>query len=73
MKVTGTVTYVDISGGFWGIEGDDGQKYQPVDGLPAQYRKEGQRIEAKVSPSQGFSLFMWGRDVKINNIKELSA
>ncbi|MEM9681053.1 MAG: hypothetical protein AAF901_12095 [Bacteroidota bacterium] len=71
MRITGKVTYVKLSGGFWGIEGDDGQKYHPVDGLPKAYQKEGQRVSAKVSPVQAFGIFMWGQDVNVEKIDQL--
>ena len=43
MNITGSIKYVNLSGGFWGIEADNGQKYQPVEKLPAQLRQEGLR------------------------------
>lgn len=39
----GTVIRVDLEGGFWGIRGDDGRKYLPMN-LPEVYKKDGQRI-----------------------------
>lgn len=69
MQITGKVTYVDISGGFWGIEGEDGKKYQPTTPLPRDFRKEGVRIKAKATPSMGFSIFMWGEQVDLKDIQ----
>jgi hypothetical protein len=71
MQITGKVTFVDLSGGFWGIEGDDGQKYNPLDSLPSSYRKKGLRVKAEVSPAKAFSIFMWGRNVNIDKIEKV--
>lgn len=71
MEIKGKVTYVDLSGGFWGIEGEDGQQYNPVGSLPRSLQKEGLSIKAKVKPAQSFSIFMWGRNVDIQNIEPI--
>lgn len=71
MHITGKITYVDLSGGFWGIVGDDGQKYFPSDGIPQTLQKEGLRVKASYTPSQGFSIFMWGKQVDIKQIERI--
>ena len=71
MKVTGTITYVDLSGGFWGIVGDDGQQYNPLGGIPTSLQKEGLKVQADCSPSNDFSIFMWGTNVNIKKIEKL--
>ncbi len=40
---TGTVTYVDLEGGFYGIIADDGERYLPF-GLDEPYRVDGMRL-----------------------------
>lgn len=63
--ITGKVTYVNLSGGFWGIQGNDGQKYQPTN-LPNHHKKEGKKVTLKVKEAEnGFSIFMWGQMVEI--------
>ncbi|MEZ4829926.1 MAG: hypothetical protein R3C61_27130 [Bacteroidia bacterium] len=69
MQITGKITFVNLSGGFWGILGDDGQNYNPGSSLPTGFHKEGVRIKAKVSPSQAFSIFMWGTNIDIKQIE----
>lgn len=69
MQISGKVTYVDLSGGFWGIAGANGQNYQPVNGIPAKYRKEGTKVTASVKEVPGVSIFMWGQQVKIESIQ----
>lgn len=70
MKISGKVTYVNLSGGFWGIAGADGQKYQPMNSLPARYQKEGTSITASVRKVTGASIFMWGQQVEIESIQK---
>ena len=69
MKITGKVTYVDISGGFWGIRGDDGVDYQPQNKIPAEAQKEGAKVSADIEYVDGFSVFMWGTLVKVKSLK----
>lgn len=48
-KVIGTVVYFDLEGsGFWAVRGDDGVTYDPVDGLPAAFRKQDLRVSMVV-------------------------
>lgn len=68
MHIQGTVTYQDLEGGFWGIIGDDGQKYHPVEGLPKEAQKEGQRVEADLEAAHMMSFAMWGRTVRVRNL-----
>ncbi|GAB4419922.1 MAG: hypothetical protein OHK0039_32840 [Bacteroidia bacterium] len=70
-KTQGTITYVDISGGFWGIKGDDGDQYAPVNGLPKPLCKEGTRVRVRVEVVQSFGITMWGQDVKVLEIEEV--
>lgn len=69
MQITGTVVFEDLEGGFWGIAGDDGHKYYPVDGLPEAVQTKGLRIRAEVEPAMVMTTVMWGRTVQIVNIE----
>lgn len=71
MHITGKVTHINLSGGFWGIEGDDGKQYQPTKPLPNHLQKEGLRIRAKAKANMGFSVFMWGQQVDLTDIQTL--
>ena len=71
MKIEGTIRYINLSGGFWGIEGDNGQKYAPVSDLPNRFQKEGLRIKAQVQPAQVFSIMMWGQHVEVKNLEKI--
>ena len=69
MQITGKIVKVELSGGFWGIEGDDGQKYQPSGSLPKKFQRNGMKIKANIQPSNEFTIFMWGRSVKVSHIE----
>jgi len=71
MQIIGTVTHVEIEGGFWGILGDDGVPYQLVDSLAESYQKEGLRVKATAKPSSKMSVYMWGRMVEITSVELL--
>lgn len=71
MQITGTVVHVDLSGGFWGIEGDNGEKYQPTSSLPDKFRQEGLKVKAEIKPSDSFTIFMWGKSVDVKRIEKL--
>lgn len=66
---TGTVVYLSFEGGFYGIKGDDGRNYDPMN-LPVEFRKEGLRIrfEAKELPNHA-SFHMWGTMIEIKQIE----
>lgn len=68
---TGQVYYANIEGGFYGIVGDDGIKYQPTN-LPRKFKKEGLslKFDAKIKNS-GVSLFQWGTIIELSNVNEL--
>ncbi len=71
MEIKGTVRYIDLSGGFWGIEADNGQKYAPTKDLPSHLCKDGVRIKAMVAPAQVFSIMMWGEPVDVQSIDKI--
>ena len=72
MRVTGTARFFTIEGGFWAIRGDDGMTYDPKDGLPAAYQREGMRVSAivKVRTDLG-GIHMAGPIVEILDIRAL--
>ncbi len=65
MKITGTVKYIDIGTGCWGIVDDRGRQYRPIN-FPKNLEKEGlkARVTAK-KVEEEFSVFMWGEAVEI--------
>ena len=69
--VTGTVRYLDLEGGFYGIEADHGTKLDPVN-LPEDFRQDGVRVAVRVEELKDrVSTHMWGTLVRIMEIKRL--
>ena len=73
MKIIGTVTFEDISGGFWGIIGDNGRKFRPVKGLAEGFQQVGLRVKVEAELADGFSIFMWGTEIEVRHIAILKA
>jgi hypothetical protein len=70
-EIQGVIVYQDISGGFWGILGDDGQKYAP-ESLPDTLRQEGLRVKATVQTAPVMSVRMWGLDVIVESVERMA-
>jgi hypothetical protein len=71
ISATGTVRYLDISGGFWGIVGDDGKNYDPM-GLAPAFQKEGLRVRIEAIPETDMmSTHMWGTLITLTHIETL--
>ena len=66
---TGTVTYVDLEGGFYGIAGEDNTNYDPVN-LEEDFREDGLEVEFTAYPVEDMmSIRMWGQLVEIRSIQ----
>lgn len=70
--LTGQVDCTTIEGGFYGIIGDDGIKYQPTN-LPRKFKKQGLslKFDAK-SKDNMVSAFQWGTIVELSNVSEIT-
>ncbi|HSV32184.1 MAG TPA: hypothetical protein VLH40_09225 [Atribacteraceae bacterium] len=67
---TGTIRHVELSGGFYGIVGDDGLHYEPIN-LPREFWEDGLRIAFTARPLDDWaSIYMWGRIVEILSIEK---
>ena len=70
-QITGTIRHIDLEGGLYGIETDDGARLDPVN-LPEELQKDGLRIRAWVEDLQDrVSFRMWGTLVRIRDIERL--
>lgn len=47
-RVVGTVRHFELEGGFWAVRGDDGVTYDPMNGLPARFQRDGLRVSMVV-------------------------
>lgn len=43
-RVVGTVRHFEVEGGFWAVRGDDGVTYDPMNGLPSRFQRDGLRV-----------------------------
>lgn len=70
MRITGTVHFFTLEGGFWAIRGDDGVTCDPKEGLATTFQREGLRVSAivKVLNNVG-SIHMAGPIVEILDIR----
>ena len=65
---TGTIRYVDLEGGFYGLIADDGATYDPTP-LPDSLRKDGLRVRFRVQETKAMTTRMWGTPVEVLRIE----
>lgn len=64
-KITGTVQFINLEMGFWGIVGKDGSQWRPVN-MPNQLKYDGKVITVKAMMlPDDVSFIMWGTPIKI--------
>jgi hypothetical protein len=67
----GRIVFLSFEGGFYGIEADNGEHYDPTN-LPADYMTDGLRVKFTVNIlSDVYSVHMWGDVVEIISIKKI--
>ena len=65
LKITGKAHYQNLGTGFWGIIGEDGREWRPVN-MPEQLKYEGKEVKlTAVEAEEDVSIFMWGTPVKV--------
>jgi len=68
---TGTIKFLNFEGGFYGIIGDDGEHYDPIN-LGEEFRVNGLRVHFKVRIEEEMvSFHMWGIIVTVISIEEV--
>ncbi len=71
ISAIGTVKYISLEGGFYGITTDDNKNLDPLN-LPKEFQVDGKRISFKyVEKKDMASIHMWGTIVEIIEIREL--
>ena len=71
IDATGTVKYISLEGGFYGIITDNGKSLDPIN-LPKEFQVDGKRVYVKYhSIKEGADFHMWGMIIEIVEIKEL--
>lgn len=72
MEGTGTVRFIDLEGGFYGIESDDGEKLDPVN-LRSEFEQDGLRVSYEVRlVKEVMTIHQWGTPVEILEMEALS-
>ncbi|RJS90857.1 hypothetical protein CW705_05065 [Candidatus Bathyarchaeota archaeon] len=67
----GTIRYIPLEGGFYGIITDDGKKYLPLN-LPERYRHDRLRVWFKAKLRRNVTtIYMWGEPIEILKIKRI--
>lgn len=65
IELSGTVKYLNLEMGFWGIVDQKGGQWQPVN-FPEQLKLEGAAVKLVVREKEEQASFqMWGRPVEI--------
>ena len=68
--ITGTVRHFSEEGGFYGIEGDDGEQYKPLN-LSEGFQREGMKVKVMARLVQGKLLTHgWGTPIEILDIEK---
>ena len=69
VEIVGTVKYIGLEGGFFGVIGDDGTRYDPIN-LPASFAVDGLRVKAQIQlRPDSMGIHMWGEMVEIIQIE----
>ena len=69
--MTGTVRFINLEGGFFGIIADDERQFDPVN-LPEDYRQDGLRIKFTGQPDpNAASIHMWGILIRLDTINKI--
>ncbi|MCX6693728.1 MAG: hypothetical protein NT074_04145 [Methanomicrobiales archaeon] len=68
---TGTIRYIDLEGGFFGIVADSGVQYYPLE-LPAHYQSDGARVMFVVKIRDDIvTVQQWGTPVEVREMAPL--
>ncbi len=67
---TGTIKYITIEGGFYGIITGKEKRYLPVN-LPEVFKKDGLRVWFKAKSKKVFTTHTWGESIEILEIKPI--
>lgn len=71
LQFPGTVVFVPLEGGFYGIIAGDGSRYDPAV-LPEAFRQDGLPVQVTARRLEGSVGFhMWGAKIEIVDIRRL--
>ena len=68
----GTITYIELEGGFYGIIGDDSENYDPIN-LSQDFHEDGLRIWFQfILRDDQISIHQWGTLIEIVSVERLN-
>lgn len=68
---TGTIQYIELEGGFYGLVDEDGQRYDPTN-LDDAFKEDGLQVRFRAQRRPGMaSIRMWGMIVEILSIERI--
>ena len=73
----GTISYIDLDSGFYGIIGDDGTNYYPIHSFNSEYRVEGQRVSFVATTREDYyailssDILQWGIPMEVISINAI--
>ncbi|MCV2886670.1 hypothetical protein OE749_18400 [Aestuariibacter sp. AA17] len=68
---SGVIVYKSLEGGFWGFDGDSGQKYMPY-GIDKQYLRPGLRVKITGLIDDGVMTFQqYGKVLRVQEVTVL--
>jgi len=71
ITMTGTITYIDLEGGFYGFVSGNGDRYFPIN-LDQQYRVNNTKVRIKGKIRENvMTTIMWGTPLEILKIQGL--
>ena len=71
VEITGTVKFIEVEGGFYGIAGDNGERYDPLN-LSPDFQKDGLRVRIQARLRKDVvTTRMWGMPVDLISIENL--
>ena len=71
MKVTGTIEFVDLEGGLWQLNADDGQRYTLLGSKAELKSARGARVEVEGSLDEGIGIGMSGPQLRVGRVRKL--
>jgi formylmethanofuran dehydrogenase subunit C len=71
MKVTGTVEFVDLEGGFFRLTADDGRRYVLLGSRGELKGAKGTRVEVEGSLDEGVGIAMSGPQLRVEKLRQI--
>jgi len=70
ISANGTIKYIPLEGGFYGIVTDKGERYLPLN-LPEEFKEDGLRVWFKAKPKKVATIQMWRNPIEILEMREI--